>query len=74
MTARRMECSCCGSDAGRWQQWWNRDTGYGVCKRCVTWITTRRPQTEENENMPENIKANYGIEGVHWGEINEVQS
>ena len=29
----RLACNCCGSStSGR--QWWNRDTGYGVCVEC----------------------------------------
>ena len=32
-----LTCCCCGnSTLGR--QWWNRDTGYGLCARCsITW-------------------------------------
>lgn len=31
-------CCCCGGVApGR--QWWNRDTGYGICPRCFKlWV------------------------------------
>lgn len=28
-------CSICDRSAGNWQQWWNRDQGYGICKSCV---------------------------------------
>lgn len=27
-TLRHLTCCCCGSYAGRFHQWWNRDTGY----------------------------------------------
>jgi hypothetical protein len=30
-----MTCATCGQPA-RGKQWWNRDTGYGVCDSCVT--------------------------------------
>lgn len=29
------ECCCCGSNAGSWKQWWNRDAGYGLCEKCI---------------------------------------
>lgn len=32
---RRLECNCCGGDAGRFRQWWNRDTGFGQCAACT---------------------------------------
>jgi len=29
-----LTCCCCGSEtAGR--QWWNRDTGFGLCQDCI---------------------------------------
>jgi hypothetical protein len=62
MTKRRMECSVCGADAGRWQQHWNRDTGYGVCLHCIAWLRDR--------GMPETgILDLYGKEGVNWGPV-----
>lgn len=53
---RRMTCAVCGSDAGRWHQHWNRDTGYGACRKCVAWVRARG----------ENIESLYGIEGVNF--------
>lgn len=32
---RNMTCACCGEYAGRFEQWWNRDNGYGICPRCA---------------------------------------
>lgn len=56
---RNMECCCCGEPAGRWEQWWNRDTGYGICRRCVDWQAARGMSAEE-------IRELYGIEGRHY--------
>ena len=65
---RRMRCSCCDGYAGRFAQWWNRDTGYGVCGNCVAWFKSR--------NMPDSeLEFGYGRAGVHyatpeqWAEI-----
>lgn len=60
MKLRSLECCVCGSGAGRWQQHWNRDTGYGVCVSCVQWMRGRG--TTEDE-----IRDLYGKEGVNWG-------
>lgn len=59
---RTLYCSCCGA-VTRGRQWWNRDTGYGVCLRCVAWLESRGTAAEE-------LERNYGARGVHYG-INE---
>lgn len=46
---RNLVCCCCG-DRCRGRQWWNRDTGFGVCVRC--W----------QQNPDERL---YGKPGVH---------
>lgn len=56
---RNLECACCGESAGRWQQHWNRDTGYGVCRKCIDWMLSRGTSVDE-------IKDSYGIEGVNY--------
>jgi len=56
---RRLTCSVCGSDAGRFQQWSNRDTGYGICAPCVDWLKGRGTSAEE-------LQRNYGTAGVHY--------
>jgi len=55
---RQLECCCCGQHApGR--QWWNRDTGYGLCDACISFCGVADiPAGEE-------VSA-YGIRGVHW--------
>lgn len=58
--ARSMECCCCGGYAGRWNQHWNRDTGYGVCPSCVEWMKAKGTSDAEIADL-------YGKEGVNWG-------
>jgi hypothetical protein len=60
MTTRRLTCSCCGEDAGRWQQHWNRDTGYGVCRKCITGILKDTPADE--------LASCYGIAGINYAD------
>ena len=60
MAVRSLECCCCGAPAGRWEQWWNRDTGFGICQNCVDWQRARGTSKEEIEDL-------YGFEGVNWG-------
>jgi predicted amidophosphoribosyltransferase len=57
---RRLTCSCCGSDAGRWAQHWNRDTGYGICPKCVEWLRTRYE--------PDEMIRLYGTPGINHEE------
>lgn len=59
MRGRNMLCACCGGSAGHWQQWWNRDTGYGLCGPCVPWLIDRGM-------TPEELERNYGKPGIHY--------
>lgn len=59
-TEQNLVCCCCGCAAGRWQQHWNRDTGYGVCAECVE-LERQRGQSEKD------IRRLFGTEGVNWG-------
>ena len=52
-----LTCSCCGGEA-RGRQWWNCDTGYGLCPKCAAWIATREGAIE--------IKSCYGVAGYHY--------
>jgi hypothetical protein len=65
---RRLTCACCGEDAGRWHQHWNRDTGFGICVRCAKWIQTRETRNPDNIPTPEEFARTYGVEGVNWGQ------
>lgn len=57
---RKMECCVCGENAGRWQQHWNRDTGFGVCISCIKWVRSKQITEDEIADL-------YGKEGVNWG-------
>lgn len=55
---RRLTCCVCGQDAGIHEQHWNRDTGFGICSRCVN---------EEMKCMTaEEIKSCYGVKGINY--------
>jgi len=56
---RQLTCCCCGEYAGRWEQHWNRDAGYGICAKCVAWVRSRGETEEE-------IRSLYGVEGVNF--------
>lgn len=60
---RRLTCSCCG-EGTRGRQWWNRDTGYGLCVKCADWIKTRK---EGKYYDADEFRRSYGEKGVHWG-------
>ena len=56
---RNLTCCCCGAEAGRYRQHWNRDTGFGMCAKCIAWVRDR--------GMPEaEIHDLYGVEGVNY--------
>lgn len=60
-TTRRLECCCCGNDAGRWQQHWNRDTGYGLCWTCAEWLTkVKHTPDDEMTDLYGKPHVNYG--------------
>lgn len=56
----RMTCCVCGEDAGRWHQHWNRDTGFGICMKCIGWVRSRSVTEAEIADL-------YGEEGVNFG-------
>lgn len=57
-----LTCCCCGDDAGKYQQWYNRDTGYGICPPCIDWL--------RNEGVTEeSIFDLYGKEGINFGKL-----
>jgi len=53
----RLTCCCCGA-ATRGRQWWNRDTGFGLCPECIALCSQRE--------TPESFQRLYGDEGVHY--------
>ena len=52
-----LECCCCGQPAPAFKQWWNRDTGYGICATCYRRITAKEGCVEALHR--------YGHSGVH---------
>lgn len=68
---RHLICFCCGSDAGHFEQWWNRDTGWGVCPSCVTRMSKHGADAKELHDM-------FGDPGIHYqapeGENHESDS
>lgn len=59
-SVRQLECACCGGPAPALRQWWNQDTGYGLCARCGDWILGREPGGLVY------VEQAYGKRGVHW--------
>lgn len=55
---RELGCCCCGNST-RGRQWWNRDTGYGICPSCIEYV---KKQGESDEQIAES----YGVKGVHY--------
>ena len=56
-----LTCAVCGSYT-KGRQWHNRDTGYGVCTDCITWIKSRN----HYDSTPDQIKSCYGIDGINY--------
>lgn len=60
-------CACCGASAGRWAQWHNQDTGYGVCRACVDWVMTRQAfGRPDPKGAPLEFCRTYGLPGTHY--------
>lgn len=55
---RNLTCNCCGESAGRFAQWWNRDTGFGQCGRCTDWGLSRGETLGHVHDMA-------GVAGIH---------
>lgn len=53
-----LTCCICGEEAGKFEQHWNRDTGWGVCPRCVS--------EQAVKESPDEIQFNYGKVGVNY--------
>lgn len=52
-----LTCCCCG-DSTRGRQWYNRDTGFGLCSKCAEWIAMRE--------TPEYMQELYGTPNEHY--------
>ena len=54
---QHLDCCCCGGGAiGR--QWYNRDEGYGICPKCIIFLSDRE--------TPAEMLSNYGVAGIHY--------
>lgn len=53
-------CCCCGNEAGRWKQHYNRDTGYGICRCCLDWMIAKGSITAQE------IESYYGKAGINY--------
>lgn len=54
---RMLDCCCCGG-GGRGRQWWNQDTGYGLCAGCIDYCA-------RNETV-KGFESCYGLRGIHF--------
>lgn len=50
-------CACCSGYAPSRAQWWNQDTGYGVCARCFAWVSAKEGYQQACQH--------YGYPGQH---------
>jgi hypothetical protein len=57
---RHLTCCVCGEDAGEFEQHWNRDTGWGICVRCVS--------EEAIRETPDQMLSLYGKVGINYGQ------
>ena|SRR6478609_934449 len=61
---RQLKCSVCAEDAGRWVQFHNQDTGWGICRKCVDWI--KSPARAKHYEGDEAFNRCYGLPGVNY--------
>ena len=54
---RLLTCCCCGNGT-KGRQWWNQDTGFGLCNDCIQDCQADVAIGETNES--------YGIRGYHY--------
>jgi hypothetical protein len=54
---RSLTCCVCGTGT-RGVQWWNRDTGYGICTPCG--------EREALRESPTVMQSYYGVRGVNY--------
>ena len=66
MKTRNLICACCGGNAPAYKQWFNQDTGYGVCARCFNEFIVPKEGPEEA------IRC-YGKPGIHHSLTKTVQ-
>lgn len=57
-TLQTKACCCCGDRTEPQAQWHNRDTGYGLCERCIDYCASGE--------TPASFVSCYGNPGVHY--------
>lgn len=57
-----LQCACCGKTV-QGRQWWNRDTGYGVCLPCGERAIRGGRDHGYDGDQAERL---YGVRGIHW--------
>lgn len=57
MRYKMLQCCCCGNGT-HGHQWWNRDTGYGLCEACIEFCGADVPLGT--------VAQSYGIRGYHY--------
>lgn len=58
-------CACCGGEAPSRKQWFNQDTGYGICARCFTRDVEHEKNVLGNTDALKCALKCYGRPGVH---------
>lgn len=60
-------CTCCGANAGHWEQWHNQEEGYGICRSCVDGVMARRVFGCPNPGSVQlEFCSSYGLPGQHY--------
>lgn len=55
-----LRCPCCGAPS-KGRQWWNRDTGYGICNDPKCWELNEISDVALLEKS-----MGFGVRGYHW--------
>ena len=66
---RRLTCCCCGEHAGTFEQWHNRDTGWGVCRPCAVLQKAEEAHSAalgHPVDPGDSLEARCGREGINW--------
>ena len=58
MAKYNLICCVCGTYAGNYTQWHNRDKGFGICAKCAAREATRQSLVE--------FTSNYGHAGINF--------
>ncbi len=61
----QLACACCGG-VTRGRQWFNQDSGYGICGDCIAWLRKPKSDTGPARESEGYIRDCYGIEGKHF--------